>query len=84
MQGEAFSRVIIDSQLADQGWKTTDATSVRFEYPLADLKPSPEIRIADQVAPHPRHPDPGRNSADKGAGGVSGAAAPGVLQLVGK
>ncbi len=36
MQGEAFSRVIIDSQLADQGWKTTDATSVRFEYPLAD------------------------------------------------
>lgn len=36
MQGEAFSRVIIDSQLADQGWKTTDATSVRFEYPLPD------------------------------------------------
>ena len=33
---EAFSRVIIDSQLADQGWNTLDQNSVRYEYCLAD------------------------------------------------
>ena len=33
---EAFSRVIIDSQLADQGWNTFDQNSVRYEYCLAD------------------------------------------------
>jgi len=31
---EAFSRVIIDAQLADQGWKVADGTSVRFEHTL--------------------------------------------------
>lgn len=35
MQGnEAFSRVIIDAQLKDQGWNTHDQNSVRFEYVL--------------------------------------------------
>lgn len=32
---EAFSRAVIDAQLADQKWKVTDATSVRFEYTLS-------------------------------------------------
>jgi type I restriction enzyme R subunit len=31
---EAFSRVIIDAQLKDQGWNTRDQNSVRFEYVL--------------------------------------------------
>lgn len=31
---EAFSRVIIDAQLKDQGWNTRDQNSVRFEYTL--------------------------------------------------
>lgn len=31
---EAFSRVIIDAQLKDQGWNTNDQNSVRFEYVL--------------------------------------------------
>lgn len=34
--GEAFSRVKIDAQLADAGWKLTDGRSVRFEYLLGD------------------------------------------------
>jgi type I restriction enzyme, R subunit len=29
---EAFSRVIIDAQLKDQGWNTSDQNSVRYEY----------------------------------------------------
>ena len=33
---EAFARVVIDSQLADQGWNTFDQNSVRYEYCLAD------------------------------------------------
>lgn len=33
---EAFSRVVIDTQLADQGWKTQDPNSVRYEYMLPD------------------------------------------------
>ena len=33
---EAFSRVIIDAQLCDAGWKVTDGRSVRFEVMLAD------------------------------------------------
>ncbi|MDR3554165.1 MAG: DEAD/DEAH box helicase family protein [Syntrophobacteraceae bacterium] len=33
---EAFSRVLIDSQLADLGWKTQDPNSVRYEYVLPD------------------------------------------------
>jgi type I restriction enzyme, R subunit len=33
---EAFSRVAIDAQLADQGWNTLDTNSVRYEYVLAD------------------------------------------------
>lgn len=37
-QPEAFSRAVIDSQLADQGWKVTDGISVRFEYTLSDGK----------------------------------------------
>jgi type I restriction enzyme R subunit len=35
---EAFSRVAIDAQLADQGWNTLDTNSVRYEYVLADGK----------------------------------------------
>ena len=34
MTNEAFSRVIIDAQLKDQGWNTNDQNSVRFEYGL--------------------------------------------------
>jgi type I site-specific restriction endonuclease len=33
---EAFSRVVIDAQLADQGWNTQDRNSVRYEYVLVD------------------------------------------------
>lgn len=33
---EAFSRVVIDSQLRDVGWILTDGRSVRYEYPLQD------------------------------------------------
>jgi type I restriction enzyme R subunit len=33
---EAFSRVFIDAQLGDQGWKTQDQNSVRYEYMLPD------------------------------------------------
>ena len=35
---EAFSRVVIDSLLIDQGWNLTDGSSVRFEYTLTDGK----------------------------------------------
>ncbi len=34
MVTEAFSRVIIDAQLADQGWRVADGVSVRFEHAL--------------------------------------------------
>ncbi|MFH0351073.1 MAG: hypothetical protein ACHBMF_03940 [Chromatiales bacterium] len=30
------SRVVIDAQLADRGWKTQEANSVRYEYVLPD------------------------------------------------
>jgi type I restriction enzyme, R subunit len=33
---EAFSRVVIDAQLADQGWNTQDTNSVRYEVALGD------------------------------------------------
>ncbi len=33
---EAFSRVFIDAQLADQGWNTQDTNSVRYEVVLED------------------------------------------------
>lgn len=33
---EAFSRVVIDAQLADVGRDTTDGQSVRYEYQLPD------------------------------------------------
>jgi type I restriction enzyme R subunit len=33
---EAFSRVVIDAQLADRGWNTQDANCVRYEYVLPD------------------------------------------------
>ncbi|MDR3567887.1 MAG: DEAD/DEAH box helicase family protein [Syntrophobacteraceae bacterium] len=33
---EAFSRVMIDSLLVDQGWKTQDSNCVRYEYVLPD------------------------------------------------
>ena len=33
---EAFSRVVIDSQLNDVGWNLTDGQSVRYEYQLPD------------------------------------------------
>lgn len=33
---EAFSRVLIDALLADQGWKTTDPTQVRYEVVMPD------------------------------------------------
>lgn len=35
-QKEAFSRVVIDAQLNDVGWKLTDGQSVRYEYQLPD------------------------------------------------
>jgi type I restriction enzyme, R subunit len=35
-KNEAFSRVVIDAQLADQGWNTQDPNSVRYEYVLKD------------------------------------------------
>ena len=35
-KNEAFSRVIIDAMLADQGWNTTDPNAVRFEVVMAD------------------------------------------------
>ena len=33
---EAFSRVKIDAQLKDAGWRLTDGRSVRFEHGLGD------------------------------------------------
>lgn len=33
---EAFSRVVIDAQLKDQGWNVQDRNSVRYEYVLPD------------------------------------------------
>jgi type I restriction enzyme R subunit len=33
---EAFSRVVIDAQLKDQGWNVHDQNSIRYEYVLAD------------------------------------------------
>ena len=36
MTNEAFSRVIIDTQLAEEGWKLSDGQSVRYEYLLPD------------------------------------------------
>ncbi len=33
---EAFSRALIDAQLAEAGWKVTDGVSVRFEETLSD------------------------------------------------
>lgn len=33
---EAFSRVIIDAQLKDQGWDVSDGITVRYEYPFQD------------------------------------------------
>ena len=36
MTNEAFSRIKIDAQLADDGWVLTDGQSVRYEYPLPD------------------------------------------------
>lgn len=35
-QNEAFARAVIDAQLRDAGWKISDGTTVRFEYPLSD------------------------------------------------
>lgn len=35
-KNEAFSRVVIDAQLADQGWNTQDTNSVRYEVVLDD------------------------------------------------
>lgn len=36
MGNEAFARVRIDQLLKDAGWRLTDGTSVRYEYPLDD------------------------------------------------
>ena len=33
---EAFSRVVIDRQLADQGWEVENPNAVRYEYPMPD------------------------------------------------
>jgi len=33
---EAFSRVVIDRQLADQGWEIENPNAIRYEYPLLD------------------------------------------------
>jgi type I site-specific restriction endonuclease len=35
---EAFSRALIDAQLAEAGWKVTDGVSIRFEETLSDGK----------------------------------------------
>lgn len=35
-QNEAYERVLIDTQLVDQGWNTKDTNSVRFEVVLED------------------------------------------------
>ncbi len=35
-KNEAFSRVVIDAQLADQGWNVQDTNSVRYEVVLGD------------------------------------------------
>ncbi|MGH8549942.1 MAG: DEAD/DEAH box helicase family protein [Methylococcales bacterium] len=35
---EAFSRVVIDARLKDQGWNVHDQNSVRYEYVLPDRK----------------------------------------------
>jgi type I restriction enzyme R subunit len=35
-QNEAYARVLIDTQLADQGWNTKDTNSVRYEVVLDD------------------------------------------------
>ena len=35
-KNEAFSRVVIDAQLADQGWDVQDSNSVRYEVVLGD------------------------------------------------
>ena len=35
-KNEAFSRVVIDRQLADQGWEVENHNAVRYEYPMAD------------------------------------------------
>jgi len=35
---EAFSRALIDAQLAEASWKVTDGVSVRFEATLTDGK----------------------------------------------
>lgn len=35
-KNEAFSRVVIDAQLADQGWNVQDPNSVRYEVTLGD------------------------------------------------
>jgi type I restriction enzyme R subunit len=47
-QKEACSRVVIDAQLKDVGWKLTDGQSVRYEYQL------PDGTFADYV-PSDRH-----------------------------
>jgi len=36
-QGVTFSRVKIDAQLTDVGWKFKDGRSVHFEYTLGDV-----------------------------------------------
>lgn len=36
VQNEAYARVLIDMQLADQGWNTKDSNSVRYEVMLED------------------------------------------------
>jgi len=36
LSNEAFSRVLIDGQLADVGWNLADGQSVRYEYQLPD------------------------------------------------
>lgn len=35
-KNEAFSRVMIDAMLANQGWNTTDPNAVRFEVVMPD------------------------------------------------
>lgn len=35
-ENEAFSRVVIDAQLSDQGWNMRDLNCVRYEYTLPD------------------------------------------------
>jgi hypothetical protein len=43
-QKEAFSRVVIDAQLADVGWNLADGQSVRYEFDCRVAQPRHQFR----------------------------------------